>query len=662
MDNIVLHNILVSSTSKSIKKAKLSGKLELYDLHILSLFGKLLNDFNTTLTVEEKNCLEGAIRTLQNKNDYICNTKSFTSNNILNVAPIISNTSLIISNLTYNFKELDFNSTFSDINNNKPYKLKILSLPTNNAVLTYDDNIVSMGDEILLTNITNLLYTRTDNTSSSDLISFKLSDNNTNNPLFSNIGNLNITVEEILVLSEDNTNNISVNDIDIDVENLKYSFSSLNFLKAISIDKQSLIDDIQITSLPTNGLLYYINELVVVNDIFNIQEAGFLNYKRNNDTDTSDTLNFKVNTKCNNNYSNESIMTLNLLEIEDVNIIDSPLVLTNINVTVPTRKYPFKLIDFLQGINSNNIDKIKNIMITTLPTKGSLSYHKQIIPLNTLFNIQELCSIVYKWTDFNNNTDALIFKVNTKTNETYSNMATMTLNITDSVNLPPSQVGVLTLNIDNSTTYTFTSANFTTETTPVYLDPEGDDASNIKITLLPTKGLLYLDGDEINLNQIVNFDDIISGKLQYVSDASNQTAHTDLFNFSISDKGSETFTSGGIMTISIAEYINQAPTVGDSEMTIDEGDIITFTRNNFLIDADPDYADAENDAPIAIRFPTLPSSGLIKLNNVYVTVNQEIVLTDIDSGLLTYTQASNAGGTTPSFTFNIKDSFGNWSS
>lgn len=430
MDNITLYNILVGSVNKGLNKAKITGKLDLYDLHLLSLFGKLLNDFKSSLTLNQKNCLEESIRTLQNKNDYICNYKDTTNINfendvVINNKPSISNSSVIIPSLTYNFSYNDFISTFTDIDNDLPNKIKIKSLPSTGN-LTYNGNNVVINDEFNSSQITSLKYTWTNYIDNSDTFLFQVNDNNKNNPLF-------------------------------------------------------------------------------------------------------------------------------------------------------------------------------------------------------------------------------------------SNMAIMTLNITASVNLPPSQVGTLSLSIDNSITHTFTSSNFTTETTPVYLDPEGDAAKNIKVTLLPTEGVLTLDNNNVNLNDIISFDDIILNKLKYVSNSSNQSAHLDTFNFSISDEGSEEFISGGVVNITIAEYINQAPTVGNSELTVDEGTIVTFTRNNFLTDADPDYTDIEGDAAVAIRFPTLPLTGLIKLNNVNVVANQEIVLTDLDSGLLTYTQASNAGGTVPSFTFNIKDAFGNWS-
>lgn len=428
MDNIILYNILVGSVRKNLNQAKLTGNLDFYDLHILDLFGKLLNDFKDNLTLYQSNCLEEAIRTLQNNNTNICyykNNYSNIYNSNVNNPPTINNHSVVVPELIYTFASNELTSSFNDIDGDLPDEIQIIELPQYGNIL-YHGNIVSLG-------------------------------------------------RTLFVFDQD--------------------------------------------------------------------------------------------------------------------------------------------------------------------------------------------EIQYEWTDYDNVTDTFKYKVsdNNENNPLYSNMATMTLNITVSINLPPSQVGSLSLNIDNSTIYTFTSANFTTETTPIYLDPEGDAASNIKITSLPIEGVLSLDNVPINLNNIISFDNINLSKLKYISNFSNQSSYIDTFNFSISDQGSERFTPGGVITFNVAEYINQAPTVGDSELTVDEGNLITFTRNNFLIDADPDYADADGDLAVAIRFPTLPATGLIKLNSVNVTVNQEIDLVDLDNSLLTYTQSSNAGGTTPSFTFNIKDSFGNWS-
>ncbi len=329
MDNIVLYDILVGSMSVALSKVKSTGKLDVYDLHLLTIFGKLLNDFNSTITLTDRNTLEESIRLLQNKNSYICNYKNIsgvTINNVINVKPVVTNLAIEVDDLSRFFTFEDFTSTFTDVNGDLPDKIRINTLPTEGN-LTLNGNAVLVNDEFTSSTITSLLYTWTDYTTQTDALVFQVSDNNINNPLF-------------------------------------------------------------------------------------------------------------------------------------------------------------------------------------------------------------------------------------------SDMTTMTININATVNLPPSQTGVLTLNIDNSSTHIFTQANFTTETVPVYLDPEGDNANNIKITQLTTNGVLQKNGIPVNTNDNISFVDINAGNFAYVTNAADQTLHVDTFNFSISDEGSDQFTPGGSGVINVAAYVNQAPTTG----------------------------------------------------------------------------------------------------
>lgn len=428
MDNIVLYDILVGSVNKALKHAKSKGKLDLYDLHLLSLFGKLLNDFNTTLTLSQKTCLEEAIRGLQNKNSYICNYKykagSITNTNV-NAKPTVVNGTITVPNLTYNFKYSDFNDIFTDSNGDNSDKVRINILPTEGK-LQYKGIDVILKDEISISDINNLIYIWEDYTDKEDSFSFQINDNNINNPLF-------------------------------------------------------------------------------------------------------------------------------------------------------------------------------------------------------------------------------------------SDMATMTINITAHVNLPPSQVGEFSMNISSGQSYIFTQDDFTTNTSPVYLDPDGDPAKDLKITVLPLSGVLNYDGDTVYQNDIIPFDDIGGDLFSYIPDANNLLGHQVTFDFSISDTGSNQFTSGGVATLNIDAYVNQAPVIGDGIINVDEGDITTFTRSMFTTSTNPAYNDPEGDLATNLRVTILPLTGNIKLNNVNITANQVISFADIDSGLLTYVQASNAGSTIPEFTFNIQDSAGNWS-
>jgi len=123
-------------------------------------------------------------------------------------------------------------------------------------------------------------------------------------------------------------------------------------------------------------------------------------------------------------------------------------------------------------------------------------------------------------------------------------MATFTVTTQEQTNQPPSQVGNGSAVTDYGVTYTFTVADFTTNTSPVYADPEGDAASQLRIiTNLPATGELQLNGVPVTLNQVIDFADISAGLFTFVPDAATTSAYVDTFDFEISDSGSGVFVS-----------------------------------------------------------------------------------------------------------------------
>jgi hypothetical protein len=120
-------------------------------------------------------------------------------------------------------------------------------------------------------------------------------------------------------------------------------------------------------------------------------------------------------------------------------------------------------------------------------------------------------------------------------------MAVFTVTVQAKVNQPPSQVGDGAASTDYGDSYTFTVADFTTNTSPIYVDPEGDAASQLKITLVPANGELQLNAVTVSNNDIINFSDIASGLFTYVPDNGNTSLYTDPFQFEIADSGSGTF-------------------------------------------------------------------------------------------------------------------------
>jgi hypothetical protein len=237
-------------------------------------------------------------------------------------------------------------------------------------------------------------------------------------------------------------------------------------------------------------------------------------------------------------------------------------------------------------------------------------------------------------------------------------MASFSININAYTNLPPSQLGTLTLNLIHNEVYIFTVANFTTETIPPYSDPEGDAASLVKITGLPSTGVLDLNGVPVILNQEITVANITSNLLDYTADIGTVIAHTDSFTFDIADVGSTTFPAlTGTVSINVAADVNQPPsTVGDGNETIDYGETLIFTRAMFTTGTTPPYADPESDAALNLKITGLPADGTLVINGVDVVINDIISFADIDSGLFTFVPSLvDTDGDLETFTFEIAD-------
>jgi large repetitive protein len=112
-----------------------------------------------------------------------------------------------------------------------------------------------------------------------------------------------------------------------------------------------------------------------------------------------------------------------------------------------------------------------------------------------------------------------------------------------------------------------------------------------------------------------------------------------------------------LFNINITGYDNKPPTIGDGERSTNYGEPIVLTRADFTTNTTPPYYDPEGDLPLNLKITSLPASGILKLNGVDVTVNQEISFVDsIDAGLLTYTpDMNNLDAHNVDFNFEISD-------
>src|SRR5690606_29773171 len=90
-------------------------------------------------------------------------------------------------------------------------------------------------------------------------------------------------------------------------------------------------------------------------------------------------------------------------------------------------------------------------------------------------------------------------------------------------------------------------------------------------------------------------------------------------------------------------------------VAIDEDAAFTLRPYSF----DVTEADAEGNAPLAVKIVTLPGAGTLTLDGVAVTAGQMVSITDIAAEKLVFTPAADAHGYDhASFTFQVQDDGG----
>src|SRR5690606_40657666 len=113
------------------------------------------------------------------------------------------------------------------------------------------------------------------------------------------------------------------------------------------------------------------------------------------------------------------------------------------------------------------------------------------------------------------------------------NMAIFGININGYVNQPPTQVGDNTIIVDHDVTTVMTLANFTTETTPPYADPDGDALQNIRILSINggNTGSFEYNGNPLAVSDVISSADLTGGLLEHIGDSGTLTSYSDSFTF-----------------------------------------------------------------------------------------------------------------------------------
>jgi hypothetical protein len=188
-----------------------------------------------------------------------------------------------------------------------------------------------------------------------------------------------------------------------------------------------------------------------------------------------------------------------------------------------------------------------------------------------------------------------------------------------------------------------------------YFDKENDLAFKVRITNIPQYGFLVFDnkvlnksGYEFKISEVNKLRYYRVSPLEYTENITFQTSDNNINNL---------FSNMATFTINVNAYVNLPPDqIGDNEITAENGEIIVFTVEDFTTNTTPPYDDPEGDPPYKLKILSLPADGSkLILDGDIVVLNQEILFSDIEAGLLTIEQSPNLAAHSIDFDFTISD-------
>jgi len=186
-------------------------------------------------------------------------------------------------------------------------------------------------------------------------------------------------------------------------------------------------------------------------------------------------------------------------------------------------------------------DAFQSLKILTLPAQGVLTLNAIAVAPNDIVTSTQLGLGLLKYQADVLDTDGYLSHFGYTTSDVGSSTFSVlsgkaVIGVAAQIaNLPPTVVGTGSAKIAYGETLVFTRAMFTSATTPAFSDPEGDPALYLKITSLPTLGEIFINGIEVTINDVIDFNDIDAGLLTYVPDLADIDGDLQGFTFQIAD-------------------------------------------------------------------------------------------------------------------------------
>ncbi len=565
--------------------------------------------------------------------------------------------------LTFDASDFGFSDPNDTLSNN--FQSVIVTTLPSSGTLTLSSTALFAGQEILVADIPNLVFTPipNENGAAYDSFTFQVRDDG-------GVAGGGVDVDQspntitIDVISVNDAPDGADNTITM-IENQVFTFINSDFGLTDNIDTPSnSLNSVIITTLPASGVLALSSVNVVAGqeilaaDIPNLTFTPSLNENGNGYAD------FTFQVRDDGGIANGGIdldSTPNVITFDVISVNSQPFGTDNILSTLEDTPYNFNSSDFgFSDPNDIPNDTLQSVIITTLPANGVLKLSGvDIVAGQEILaaNIPNLNFTPALNGSGNNYTD-FTFQVRDTGGTANSGLDldqtpnVITFNVI-SVNDAPDGSDI-TLTTNEDTPLNFTPADFGFSDLD---DTPANALQSIVITTPPTNGLLQLSGSNVTAGQEISVTNILN--LTFTPTLNENGAGYTNFTFQVRDDGG-TANSGidldptpNTVTIDVTP-INDAPDGSDNLITVLEDTDYIFSDSDFGL-VDSNDVPANNLASVIIN--TLPLNGQLLLSNIAVTAGQEITVADIPS-LVFRPEADENGNGYAHFTFQVRDDGG----
>jgi hypothetical protein len=344
----------------------------------------------------------------------------------------------------------------------------------------------------------------------------------------------------------------------------------------------------------------------------------------------------------------------NTLTFNVTSVNDAPSGADNTVSVAEDSPFTFATADF--GFNdAADGDSLDSVKITTLPGAGSLTLDGSAVTAGQLVSAADITAGLLVFTPAANANGAAYasFTFQVKDDGGVANGGVDLDQSADSITIDVTPVNDAPSGADKTVSavedveFVFAAADFG------FSDPiDGDSLASVRITTLPSVGVLNLDGAAVMAGQMISAADISGGMLTYFAGTDANGAAFAGFAFQVSD-GIDFDPTANTIAIDVAA-VNDAPSGADKTITTNEDTSYVFAVADFGFS---DTFDADSLA--AVKVATLPGAGTLALNGSAVSAGQLVSASDVAAGLLVFTPAANLNGVAAAgFTFQVQDDGG----